>query len=212
MGISTAIGLATASGLNAYIPLLVYGLLARYTDFVSLPEGWLWLTDPILLGIVGVLLLIEIVADKVPAIDSVNDIIQTLIRPTSGGLMFASAFAEETVNSSSVFAEPKTWLMLGIGFVMALVMHLLKTTARPAVNATALGVGAPVVSTAEDVVSASLSFAAVFAPALVIAVLVIAVAPLVWLVYRYRRYVGKQRTRRAEGIQHVRTLPSQDIS
>lgn len=195
MGLSTAIGLATSAGLNAYIPLLAYGLLARYTDFVSLPEGWMWLTDPILLSIVGALLLIEIVADKVPAVDSVNDVIQTLIRPTSGGLMFASAFADETVSSGSVFSEPKTWVPLVVGFAVALAMHLFKTTARPAVNAGTAGLGAPVVSTAEDVVAASLTATAIFAPVLVLVVLAIVLAPVVWMVVKFRQRVDKRRQR-----------------
>ncbi|AHI22839.1 DUF4126 domain-containing protein [Corynebacterium vitaeruminis] len=195
MGLSTAIGLATSAGLNAYIPLLAYGLLARYTDFVSLPEGWMWLTDPILLSIVGALLLIEIVADKVPAVDSVNDVIQTLIRPTSGGLMFASAFADETVSSGSVFSEPKTWVLLVVGFAVALAMHLFKTTARPAVNAGTAGLGAPVVSTAEDVVAASLTATAIFAPVLVLVVLAIVLAPVVWMVVKFRQRVDKRRQR-----------------
>ncbi|WP_034649714.1 DUF4126 domain-containing protein [Corynebacterium vitaeruminis] len=195
MGLSTAIGLATSAGLNAYIPLLAYGLLARYTDFVSLPEGWMWLTDPILLSIVGALLLIEIVADKAPAVDSVNDVIQTLIRPTSGGLMFASAFADETVSSGSVFSEPKTWVLLVVGFAVALAMHLFKTTARPAVNAGTAGLGAPVVSTAEDVVAASLTATAIFAPVLVLVVLAIVLAPVVWMVVKFRQRVDKRRQR-----------------
>lgn len=195
MGLSTAIGLATSAGLNAYIPLLAYGLLARYTDFVSLPEGWMWLTDPILLSIVGALLLIEIVADKVPAVDSVNDVIQTLIRPTSGGLMFASAFADETVSSGSVFSEPKTWVLLVVGFAVALAMHLFKMTARPAVNAGTAGLGAPVVSTAEDVVAALLTATAIFAPVLVLVVLAIVLAPVVWMVVKFRQRVDKRRQR-----------------
>ncbi|MGV0391606.1 DUF4126 domain-containing protein [Corynebacterium phoceense] len=59
MELSAALGLATSAGLNAYIPLLIYGVLARYTDWVNLPEGWTWLSDPILLIIIGVLLAVS---------------------------------------------------------------------------------------------------------------------------------------------------------
>ncbi|MCQ9339857.1 DUF4126 domain-containing protein [Corynebacterium phoceense] len=185
MELSAALGLATSAGLNAYIPLLIYGVLARYTDWVNLPEGWTWLSDPILLIIIGVLLAIEIVADKVPAVDSVNDIIQTLVRLTSGGLMFASAFGDQTVGDSSVWSEPKTWILLVVGCGIALAMHLLKTTTRPVVNTTTVGVGAPVVSTAEDVFSAGLAASAVFAPALVLVLIAIVVAPAAWLIWRF---------------------------
>ncbi|MBB2993485.1 hypothetical protein FHR72_004995 [Mycolicibacterium iranicum] len=69
MELLTGFGLATAAGLNAYIPLLALGLLARFTDLVSLPAGWVWLENGWVMAIVAALLLIEVVADKVPALD-----------------------------------------------------------------------------------------------------------------------------------------------
>lgn len=200
MGLSAAIGLATSAGLNAYIPLLVYGVLARYTDYVNLPEGWMWLTDPILLAIVGILLIIEIIADKIPAVDSANDIIQTLVRPTSGGIIFASAFAEENlVSSSAIFQQTQTWVWIAVGFVVALVMHLVKTTARPVVNAGTVGTGTPVVSTAEDVVSASLATAAIFAPFLVFIILAVFLVPVMWRITKMR---GRRSKHQADTIVH----------
>ena len=190
MALSTALGLATSSGLNAYIPLLVYGLLARYTDLVNLPEGWMWLTDPILLTIVGILLAIEFVADKIPAVDSVNDIIQTAFRPTSGGLMFASALETETYTDSSVFSDPKTWALLAAGIAIAFIMHFMKSTSRPVINASTVGVGAPVVSTAENVVAASLTGAAIFAPLLVLIILALFLGGAWWFVSKVRKFVG----------------------
>lgn len=193
MGFSSALGLATSAGLNAYIPLLAYGLLARYTDFVTLPEGWMWLTDPILLTIVGILLAIELVADKIPAVDSVNDIVQTIFRPTSGGLMFASVLDTGTATNGSVFEDPKTWVMIGIGVAISLVMHFTKMTTRPMVNGTTAGVGAPVVSTAEDVVAASLTGAAIFAPVLVLVILLAFAGAVWWFVSRLRSLGRKLR-------------------
>ncbi|MEJ5927218.1 DUF4126 domain-containing protein [Corynebacterium sp. H128] len=186
MGLSAAIGLATSAGLNAYIPLLAFGLLARYTELVTLPEGWVWLSNPILLAVVGVLLLIELVADMIPAVDSVNDVIQTLVRPTSGGLMFASAFGDQTVSSTETFSNPKTWGLLAAGFVIALIMHLMKSTSRPAINAGTLGFGAPVASTAENVAAASLTGAALFAPALVFVLLILLLGGAAWLLLKLR--------------------------
>ncbi|CAN5419564.1 hypothetical protein BH10ACT9_BH10ACT9_45510 [soil metagenome] len=91
----TGVGLATAAGLNAYIPMLMLGLLARFTDVVALPGGWSWLENGWVLALVGVLLVIEIVADKVPALDSINDTVQTFVRPTAGGIVFGSGFCEK---------------------------------------------------------------------------------------------------------------------
>jgi hypothetical protein len=78
----TGTGLAASAGLNAYIPLLSVGLLTRYTDAISLPSEWQWLENPWVLSILGILLTIEFIADKIPAVDHVNDVLQTVVRPT----------------------------------------------------------------------------------------------------------------------------------
>ena len=99
MELLTGFGLATAAGLNAYIPLLALGLLSRFTDLVTLPHGWAWLENGWVMTIVAVLLVVEIVADKIPALDSVNDAIQTFVRPTAGGIVFGSGTAAQTARS-----------------------------------------------------------------------------------------------------------------
>ncbi len=70
-----AFGLSAATGLNAYLPLLIVGLLARFTDLITLNAPWNTLENPWVLGVLFVLLVIETVADKVPAVDSINDVI-----------------------------------------------------------------------------------------------------------------------------------------
>ena len=97
MELLTGFGLATAAGLNAYIPLLALGLLSRFTDLVTLPHGWAWLENGWVMAIVAALLVVEVVADKIPALDSVNDAIQTFVRPTAGGIVFGSGTAAQTV-------------------------------------------------------------------------------------------------------------------
>ena len=79
----TAMGLSSAAGLNAYIPMLALGLLDRFTGLVDLPQGWEWLSNGWMLTILTGLLVLEIIADKVPVVDSINDGVQTLIRPAS---------------------------------------------------------------------------------------------------------------------------------
>lgn len=189
MELMTGFGLATAAGLNAYIPLLSMGLLDRYTSLVNLPQGWAWLANGWVLAIVAVLLLVEIVADKVPALDSVNDAVQTFIRPTAGGIVFGSGTAAQTaaVADPAEFARTGQWVPVAIGVVTALVVHLTKTAVRPAANVATAGVAAPVLSTIEDVTSVSLTFIAILIPALVLIVLVALVWAAVWLLRRRRR-------------------------
>ena len=107
MELLTGLGLATAAGLNAYIPLLALGLLSRFTGLIDLPHGYAWLENSWVLTIVAVLLVVEIVADKIPALDSVNDAIQTFVRPTSGGIVFGSGTAAQTpaVTDPGAFAQ-----------------------------------------------------------------------------------------------------------
>ena len=97
----TGMGLSAAAGLNAYIPFLIVGLIARFTDLIVLPAGWTWIESWWALGIAAVLLLAEVVFDKVPAVDSVNDAIQTFIRPTMGGLIFAATQAAAGLDNSA---------------------------------------------------------------------------------------------------------------
>ncbi len=112
MELLTGFGLATAAGLNAYIPLLALGLLSRFTDLVTLPHGWTWLENGWVMAIVAVLLLVEIVADKIPALDSINDAIQTFVRPTAGGIVFGSGTAAQTdaVADPGAFAQSGQWI------------------------------------------------------------------------------------------------------
>ncbi|MCW2511235.1 MAG: hypothetical protein JWR11_277 [Mycobacterium sp.] len=185
----TGLGLASASGLNAYIPLLAMGLLARFTDLVNLPHGWAWLENGWVLAIVAVLLAVEVVADKIPALDSINDVVQTFVRPTSGGIVFGAGTASQTaaVTDPGAFVSSEQWIPIAIGVVVALVMHLTKTAVRPVANVATAGVAAPVLSTFEDITSIGLVFAAILLPVLVLVALVLIASVAITLWRRRRR-------------------------
>jgi Domain of unknown function (DUF4126) len=185
----TGFGLATAAGLNAYIPLLALGLLSRFTDLVTLPHGWAWLENGWVMTIVAVLLVIEVVADKIPALDSVNDAIQTFVRPTAGGIVFGSGTAAQTsaVADPGAFAQSGQWIPVVIGVVVALVVSLTKSAVRPAANVATAGMAAPVLSTAEDATSLSLVFVAILIPVLVLVAFVVLVWAAVALLRRRRK-------------------------
>lgn len=189
MEFMTGFGLASAAGLNAYIPLLSMGLLGRYTNLVNLPQGWSWLENGWVIGIVAVLLIVEIVADKIPALDSVNDTIQTFVRPTSGGIVFGSGTAAQTaaVADPVEFARTGQWVPVVIGVVTALVVHLTKSAVRPAANMATAGVAAPVLSTVEDFTSAGLTFVAILLPALVIFFVIALIWAAIWLLRKRRQ-------------------------
>ncbi|WP_431937093.1 DUF4126 domain-containing protein [Micromonospora sp. RP3T] len=192
----TGSGLAASAGLNAYIPLMLMGLLARYTDLIELPSGWQWLGNGWVLAILAVLLAVEVVADKVPVVDHVNDMVQTVVRPTAGGLAFGAGSGSETVTVSDpdTFFSTHQWVPVVVGVLIALGVHLLKAAARPVINATTAGFGAPVASTAEDATSVVMSVAAILLPVLV---LVFAVGLVVFVVWLFRRRKDRRRERAA---------------
>jgi uncharacterized protein DUF4126 len=185
----TGMGLAASAGLNAWIPLLSVGLLARYTDLITLPPGWHWLSNGWTLAILAVLLVIEMVADKIPVVDHINDVLHTVIRPTSGGLVFgvASQSQTATVSDPGQFFTSHHWIPIAAGAVIALGVHGVKATARPVVNATTFGVGTPIVSLFEDVVSAIMSLVAIIVPVLIVLFLLFFVLFFWWAVRRRRR-------------------------
>jgi len=185
----TGSGLAAAAGLNAYIPMIILGVSSRLLDTVNLPTGWAWLENEWVLSVLGVLLLLEIVADKIPGVDSVNDWIQTIVRPAAGGIVFGSGVGTETatVSDPEAFMNSDAWVPVVIGIVLSLVVHVGKALARPAANAVTAGLAAPALSTAEDISSVALSIIAIAFPILVIGALIALTAGLISLAIRRRR-------------------------
>ena len=185
----TGSGLAVAAGLNAYIPLVILGLAGRVLDFVELPSGWVWLENPWVLGILGVLLVIEVIADKIPVVDSINDWIQSVVRPAAGGIAFGTGAASETavVSDPAGFFTSHAWVPVAIGMLLAFGTHATKMLARPALNAATAGIAAPVVSTVEDISSVLLSVMALLIPVIGFLVLLGLITVVVVKVRRSRR-------------------------
>jgi len=174
--LATAFGLSTSAGLNAYIPLLVVSLVARYTDLITLREPWDALTSGWVIGVLVILLLIEILVDKIPAVDSINDVIQTVVRPVAGAILFAA--------SSNVISDIHPVLALICGLILAGGVHAVKATARPAITGLTGGTGNALVSTAEDLLAAVTSLLAVLFPVLLVILLILCVLIIGWWLWR----------------------------
>jgi hypothetical protein len=183
----TGMGLSAAAGLNAYIPFLVVALVARFTDYITLPVGYEWIESNWAIGIGAALLLAEVVLDKIPAVDTINDTIQTFIRPSMGGLIFAATTAAAELDNSTWMKE-NPWVSVVLGVLISGLVHTGKMAARPVINVGTVGAGAPVVSTVEDVSSLSLSLIALVAPVLVIVALGLLAWLLIWMWLRVRRW------------------------
>ncbi len=176
----TAFGLSSSAGLNAYIPLLITGLVARYTDLLTLTGPFQTLENPYVLLTLAVLLVIEIGVDKIPALDTLNDVIHTVVRPAAGALLFAA--------QAGVIGEMDLALAAVLGLLAAGTVHATKAAARPVVTTTTAGMGNWLVSAAEDVVSLGASLLAIFLPAVMGIVLLMMLLLIVrwWLGRRTR--------------------------
>lgn len=181
MDILAAFGLSASAGLNAYIPLLVVSLLAKFTDLIKLSEPWSAMESWWIIGLLIVLSTVEFVADKVPAVNHVNDAVQTLVRPTAGAILFAA--------SANVITDISPVLSIAAGLLIAGSVHVVKSVAiRPAVTATTAGMGDVPVSIVEDVVSTSVSLLSVIFPVVIgVLMLLLAIWIIWWLMQRNKR-------------------------
>ncbi|NCT21958.1 DUF4126 domain-containing protein [bacterium] len=178
LGIFSAFGLSASAGLNAYIPLFMIAVIARYTDWFHLSAPFDALINPWVLLLLGVLIIVEFLADKIPAVNHINDILQTFIRPTAGAIAFAA--------SARVLTDVSPALSLALGLLIAGSVHTVKAAAvRPAVTATTGGLGNIPVSILEDVIATVTSFLAMVIPVIIAALAVICLLLLTrWLLQR----------------------------
>ena len=172
-GIFSAFGLSASAGLNAYIPLLVIALMARFTDWIHLNPPFDTLESPWIIGLLVVLSLVEFFADKAPAVNHINDAIQTFVRPAAGAIAFAAA--------ANVVTDLHPVIALGAGLLVAGSVHAVKAVAiRPVVTATTGGVGNTPVSMLEDFLATVVSVLAILLPILIG---MIALVFTVWAIY-----------------------------
>ena len=177
-----ALGLSTAGGLNAYVPLLVLGLLARFTGLVHLNPPYDLLAHPVALAALGLLAALDFFADKIPGIDHALHFVGLLIHPAAGAVLFLAA--------SSDAGSVHPVLAAACGVVLAGGTHAARMAARPVSTATTAGAANPVISFCEDVVSLLLSILAVVVPVLAALLALMLVVALVVLLRRWRRPGG----------------------
>jgi len=178
-----AFGLAVAAGLNAWIPVVLVGAAARW-----LPGGWIelspkfaFLSSDWFLVFAGVMLLIELAADKIPLVDHANDVIQSVVRPLAGAVLFAAG--------SGVIDGLDGRIALVLGFLTAGSIHGVKSAFRPLVTASTGGLGNPVVSLIEDVLSLVATMLAILIP---LALIALFIGVPIWI---GRWWTGRRRSR-----------------
>ncbi|HVR72137.1 MAG TPA: DUF4126 domain-containing protein [Vicinamibacteria bacterium] len=157
--VALAIGLAACAGLRAWLPLLLTGGLVR-AGVLEVGSSFSFIASDRALILFGLASAIEIVADKVPAIDHALDAVGTVARPMAATVLAASVFGS--------FADPLTAVALGaaLGAPTAMVPHVGKSVLRAASSALTAGVANPVISVLEDLVTLALFVLAVLVPLL----------------------------------------------
>ena len=182
-GVGAAFGLSTSAGLNAYIPLLVVALGARFPlddPLLQLAEPYDLLGNWIVIAVLVTLLLIEMTVDKIPAVDTVNDVVQTVVRPAAGAVLFAA--------NADVITGVNPVIALIAGLILAGGVHTTKGVVRPAVTTTTAGAGNWFVSIVEDIIAFVISVLSILVPLIMSVLLIIIIAyTLSWFFRRRRR-------------------------
>ena len=162
----TSAGLGIGAGINAYATLLVFGLLARWHPSMFHDELARFFASTSVLIVVGALYLIEFVADKIPTIDHIWDVVHTFIRPVAGALVAFAAVSNQIPRGAVIVA---TILAGGA----ALGAHATKATVRGVSTLSTGGLGNPILSIIEDVFAFASALVAVLLPWLILVVLAI---------------------------------------
>ena len=124
--LAIAAALGWASGLRLYAVVFLTGL-AGYLGWVQLPAGLHVLLSHAMLGASGLMLFVEFFADKIPGVDSLWDLVHTVVRIPAGAALAAAVFG----------ADQSSWAMAAalMGGTLAATSHVSKATTRAALNA-----------------------------------------------------------------------------
>ena len=164
--VAMGISLAACAGLRAFLPLFVTGVAGRL-DYIPLTSYFDWLESWPALIILGVAVVTEILADKLPVVDNFLDSLQTFVKPIAGTILAASVLTELTPLQATI-------LGLITGGSVAGGVHVMKAKTRLVSSATTAGVGNPFLSFIEDVGAFIGSLGAVLLPLLFVALLALA--------------------------------------
>ena len=170
--VALAGGLAWASGMRLYAVVFIAGLLGRL-EYLHLPASLQVLENPWVLGLSGVLLLVEFLADKIPVVDSRWDRVHSVIRIPAGALLAALALGDH---------DP-TWMVVAglLGGTLSAGTHALKAGSRALINTSPEPFSNVATSLGEDVLVGSGLAVAIFHPLLFLVLLGLFILLLIWL-------------------------------
>jgi hypothetical protein len=184
--VAVAAALGFASGLRLYAVLFIVGA-AGYLGWVQLPSGLAVLAHPLVLAASGFMCFVEFFADKVPGVDSLWDVIHTLIRIPAGAALAAGVFGD---SSSAMMTAAGI-----LGGTLAAGSHFTKASSRAVINTSPEPFSNWGASLTEDVAVGGLLWLAVAHPLVAGIVVLVLVALMAWLLPKLwravRRFVGR---------------------
>jgi len=187
--LAIAAALGWASGLRLYAVLFLTGLAGRL-GWVDLPGDLTVLQHPLMLTASGFMLFVEFFADKIPGIDSLWDLVHTLVRIPAGAALAAAVFG----------ADPTVWTMAAalMGGTMAATSHIAKATTRAAVNTSPepfSNVGMSLLGDAAVPIALWLSWTHPLLLAVLLAVVLVGMVATIWWLSRFLRQLATRVTR-----------------
>lgn len=170
--IALASGLSWASGFRLYATIFAVGILSKF-EVVTLPDSLDILSNPIIIGISGILMVVEFLADKFPYIDSIWDGLQAFIRIPAGALLAMGA-----INSNDPLIAS---LVAILGGSLSGITHATKASGRALINTTPEPVTNITTSVAEDGLWLAGGWLALVYPMFFLGILLILVIFMLWL-------------------------------
>ncbi len=175
----TGMLLAAAAGLNAFLPILGLALADRFTSKVDLPQPYNIISSGAGIAILLALVTIDLIADKIPRIDHLNDLINSPIRPAAGMfLMMAAVSGKQEIHEV---------VAMFIGLLLAGAVHAYKAISRTRITVRTNGLANPMVSLIEDGIAGVATALAIVAPWIGLAFAIPAGLGLGWI---YRKTSG----------------------
>jgi len=175
-----------ASGIRLYLVLLLTGL-AGYMGWMQLPQGLHLLANPVVLGASGFMVFVEFFADKIPGLDSLWDVVHTVIRIPAGAALAAGVFSADSAAMSLVAAL--------VGGTLASTSFAAKATSRAAINTSPEPFSNIGTSLVEDSLVPAGLWLAVAHPFVFMPLLLVVLVLSVWLIRRCWRFLKQLFTR-----------------
>lgn len=171
--------LAAAAGLNAFLPILGLALADRFTSKVDLPQPYNIISSVGGIAILLLLVTIDLIADKIPRVDHLNDLINSPIRPAAGMFLMMAAVSGKN--------EVHEIVAMFLGLLIAGAVHVYKTISRTRITVATNGLANPMVSLIEDGIAGITTLLAIAVPWIGLAVAIPAGIGLGWV---YRKTSG----------------------